>query len=64
MMTDLLQERTSLLRITVESPDPGRIDERPMELLVRLLAEREGASEKTDIEDGCDEASWEDAAWQ
>jgi hypothetical protein len=65
MMTELMQERTSFLRMIVELPGPNRVDEQqPIVSLVHLLADREGALERTAIADGDGEPTWEDAAWQ
>jgi hypothetical protein len=64
MVTELLQERTSLLQMTVELPNPVRIEEKPIELLVHLLAEREAVWDGNVVEALDGEPTWEDAAWQ
>ena len=64
MLAELLQERTTLLRMTVERPAPARIEEKPIDLRVHLLAEREIVADSNVVGFDDGEPTREDAAWQ
>jgi hypothetical protein len=62
IVSALLQQPTSSLRMTVELPAPDGIDASKLEILVRLPVDQDVTTTTTDGDYG--QPTWEDAEWQ